>query len=569
MRRRLSSALLVLLVLGAGPLPVLPAEAGGAGAKPDLAARTVILVNAREPESVELGEFYAAQRGIPTDNLIALPMPAEEDITWRRFIDEVWQPLQDELMRRGWIEGFASRSLDQLGRRKVSCTGHRIAYLVVCRGTPLRIQHDPTNEPPGKVPSGFPQGFRTNQGAVDSELSLLAFGNYEISGFIVNPLYGREHPHSVGADLIVKVSRLDGPSDAAARHLITSALEAEQHGLAGRTYVDLMLKGAPHPDGDRWLEAAAGELDRAGFDGTVDRQPGVFDLGVRFDAPAVYLGWYAGEMYGPFLRPGFQFPPGAIALHIHSFSAHTLRSDRAGWCGPLVARGAAATVGNVYEPYLQMTHRPDLLIQALLRGETLGDAAYYALPCLSWQAIVIGDPLYRPFRLPFDEQRRQLGQLPAGLAPYVVLREARLLELAGKGAEAGAIRQAGLRHYPGLVLALAQAKAALAAQRPVEALAVLDAEALAPASVGGELWPLWREAAQLLDRAGAHDLALTLDRRLLHESPPSPAAQEGVLDEARQAAEAAGDREAAKDFARQLEKMRAPPALAPVPARPK
>ncbi|MFI5338008.1 MAG: hypothetical protein ACHQ5A_14555, partial [Opitutales bacterium] len=113
---------------------------------------------------------------------------------------------------------------------------------------------------------------------------------------------------------------------------------------------------------------------------------------------------------------------------------------------------------------------------------------------------------------------------------------------------------------------LAQAKAALAAQRPVEALAVLDAEALAPASVGGELWPLWREAAQLLDRAGAHDLALALDRRLLQEAPPSPVAHEGVLDEARQAAEAAGDRETAKDFARQLEKLRAPPALAPVSA---
>ena len=59
---------------------------------------------------------------------------------------------------------------------------------------------------------------------------------------------------------------------------------------------------------------------------------------------------------------------GAVALHIHSFSAPTLRSDSAGWCGPFVARGVTATVGNVFEPYLDLTHRPNLLLQACRRS---------------------------------------------------------------------------------------------------------------------------------------------------------------------------------------------------------
>ena len=527
----------------------------------ELAARTVVLVNSSQPESVALGEFYAAQRGIPEENLIALPLPAEEEITWHRFVDEVWQPLQDELMRRRWIEGYASRALDKFGRRKFSSAGHRMAYLVVCRGVPLKIQHDPLLEPPAQNPPGPMQRFNTNQGAVDSELSLLAAGNYEINGFVPNPLFAQNLHRMAGADQIVKVARLDGPSDAAARHLVTSAREAEKQGLIGRYYIDLVLQGAPHPDGDHWLEAAATQLEQTGLDGVVDREPAVFDAGVRFDAPAVYLGWYTGGITGPFLQPGFQFPPGAIALHIYSFSASSLRAESPGWSAGLVARGAAATVGNVYEPYLQLLHRPDLLMQALLRGDTWGDATYFALPFLSWQSMAIGDPLYRPLAVSFDEQRRNLAQLPAGLAPYVVLRQARLLEKEGKAAEAAKVLQAGARRYPGLVLALAQARAALAAKQPDQAVDVLVAELHSKPALTGENWPLGREAAQLLLQAGEPRLALRLFRQLLDEPQPSPVAHLGVVREALQAAQAAGDQGAMTVFQAKLDVLLAPPPL--------
>jgi uncharacterized protein (TIGR03790 family) len=111
----------------------------------------------------------------------------------------------------------------------------------------------------------------------------------------------------------------------------------------------------------------------------------------------LYFGWYAATVNGPFTVPGFRFPPGTLAMHIHSFSAATLRDAATGWCGPLLARGVTATVGNVFEPYLQLTHRPDYLLRALARGENFGDAVYYAQPALSWNTIAIGDPLYRPF----------------------------------------------------------------------------------------------------------------------------------------------------------------------------
>ncbi|MFC4996158.1 hypothetical protein [Rubritalea tangerina] len=64
----------------------------------------------------------------------------------------------------------------------------------------------------------------------------------------------------------------------------------------------------------------------------------------------------------------------------------------------MLAKGAAATVGNVYEPYLQMTHHFDLLHQRLPRRHTFIEAATMALPVLSWQNLTVGDPLYRPFK---------------------------------------------------------------------------------------------------------------------------------------------------------------------------
>ena len=70
------------------------------------------------------------------------------------------------------------------------------------------------------------------------------------------------------------------------------------------------------------------------------------------------------------------------------------------------------------------------------RGEDLVDAAYYALPVLSWQSIVIGDPLYRPFAVPLSAQMKDSAALPPKLAGYAVIRRMNLLDAAGRKAEA-------------------------------------------------------------------------------------------------------------------------------------
>jgi hypothetical protein len=82
---------------------------------------------------------------------------------------------------------------------------------------------------------------------------------------------------------------------------------------------------------------------------------------------------------------------------LHSYSANTLRSTTNNWCGPLIARGAAATLGNVYEPYLSLTANLDIFQDRLMSGLTLAESAYMSMRALSWMGVVIGDPLYRPY----------------------------------------------------------------------------------------------------------------------------------------------------------------------------
>jgi len=112
---------------------------------------------------------------------------------------------------------------------------------------------------------------------------------------------------------------------------------------------------------------------------------------------ALYYGWYAGGVSGPFNDPGFALTRGAVAVHIHSYSASTLRSATAGWVAPLLSKGAAASLGNVYEPYLQLTAHLDIFNDRLLHGFAFAESAYMSIRVLSWMGVAVGDPLYRPY----------------------------------------------------------------------------------------------------------------------------------------------------------------------------
>ena len=147
---------------------------------------------------------------------------------------------------------------------------------------------------------------------------------------------------------------------------------------------------------------------------------------------AIYLGWYNADPYGPWITLPNRFVPGAIAYHLHSYSANTVRSETSNWVGPLIAHGADATMGMVYEPYLSLTPHEDIFTRRLLQGDYFAEAAYASEMALSWMLTVVGDPLYRPFHEPVDVALVDAGATHSRHDDWVLLQKVQRQILAGE-----------------------------------------------------------------------------------------------------------------------------------------
>lgn len=384
---------------------------------------SVVVVSVRgDAESAQIAAAYARLRGIPSGNLVelALPKGEGETVSWAEYARDIVNPLRAELARRGLLDGALGDTPDERGRLPlVAGANPRVRWLVLCRGLPWRIRRD--NGPDGK-----PQGpsLASEAASVDSELCLLASEDAAPAGPRPNPWFGaKPGSEPAGAERLIRTARLDGPSLDSVRRLLAETAEAERRGLRGRAYID---RGGPYPEGDRWFERATDVCKAMGFPTDVDTARDLIQADTRFDAPAIYLGWYSAAPAGKLAEPEARLAPGAIALHLHSFSGQALRNARSGWTAALVERGAALTFGNVDEPYLAFTARPDMLLAGLAMGETAGEASWRATPAISWMGVIVGDPLYRPFGHDLKSQLADFGRQPDLLGAYAVLQAAEL-----------------------------------------------------------------------------------------------------------------------------------------------
>lgn len=408
----------------------------------------LVVANRNATHSLELARHYLQQRNLPDEFLIIIDGSTDETISWDHFIEHVHNPILEACIAGGWMQVEARDGAGSHGRPPATVTQNRVDYLLLISGVPLRIENHPSLLENAGV---LPRQFRTTRASVDSELATLPALDSTVAGFVPNPFFQQAEPGETERLQALRVSRLDGPRPEHVRRMIRQGLQAEIDGLRGRAYIDM---GGPHQVGDNWLSETADILEHLGFDTVREETRQRFSATDRFDAPAFYFGWYTTHVDGPFLLPGFEFPAGTVGFHIHSTSAQTLRSARRRWTAPLIARGITATVGNVYEPYLEMSHRPHLLVAALHSGMTWGQATAFAQPVLSWQTIAIGDPLYQPFhrRLP-----RQVLPGPAAgdlLAQYAVIRAMNRLHAAGETGQALALGFQWFEHQPGIALAL-------------------------------------------------------------------------------------------------------------------
>jgi uncharacterized protein (TIGR03790 family) len=363
-----------------------------AHAAENLPAQTIVVFNTAVPDSEALAKFYAEKRGIADDHLVGLDCPSEEEISREQYDTTIAEPLRKIFEERQWWHVHETPD----GDKRVQTLG--IHFVALIRGMPLKIR--PTATPyPGDNPAGGGPVQGRNEASVDSELSTLGFFTRQISGAVTNPYFQGFRPiGQVTAAPLLLVTRLDAPESATVRQMITDAIEAEKNGLWGRAFVDGSHETSGGKEvGDAWMRAIVDQCHKDGVPVVFDDSPAIFPDAFPMSDCALYYGWYAGSVAGPFNQPGFKFVPGAIAAHIHSYSATTLRDKNSGWAGPLVSRGAAATVGNVYEPYLELTAHLDILNDRLLHGFTFAESVFMSSRVLSWMGVALGDPLYRPY----------------------------------------------------------------------------------------------------------------------------------------------------------------------------
>jgi uncharacterized protein (TIGR03790 family) len=251
-------------------------------------------------------------------------------------------------------------------------------------------------------------GDDDSQAAFDSELSLVLWPSYPLSGSQLNPM--RAYPYALPKTYKqsdydqppLMVARLDGPTYEIARSLVDRAMAAERMVLQGRAYIDARgIHDEVNRVGsfgyyDESLRTTAALLKtNTSLQVVLDNRKELFGVG-QCPNTVLYCGWYSLRNY----LDSFSYQVGAVGYHIASFEAETLRPgtpDSNVWCKRMLEKGITATLGAVAEPYLHSFPRPDLFFGDLVSGKyCLVECFYRTKPYNSWMLTLIGDPLYRP-----------------------------------------------------------------------------------------------------------------------------------------------------------------------------
>ena len=360
-----------MLRLGRFRAALVLASAGVAFAED--ATRVLLIVNETSPASREIAAYYTAKRAIPARNICRIRAAPAEDISRPDYLRTVQQPVAECLRSRGLVES--------------------ILYMVTTLGVPLRVD--------GAM------GQQGDIAAVDSELALL-YGilhgrTYPTAGWVPNPFFGqRDVPFSHADFPIYLVTRLAAYDTATVKAMIDRSLAARKR---GKFVID--LKSSSDEPGNNWLRTAAILLPKEHviFDETAKVLAGEKDL-------IGYASWGSNDGNRQQRRLGMQWLPGAVMTEFVSTNGRTFERPPANWTiapwtnraawwkgGPqtlaadYLDEGATGAAANVTEPFLGTTARPDFLLPAYWLGRNLAESYYVAMPALSWQNIVLGDPL--------------------------------------------------------------------------------------------------------------------------------------------------------------------------------
>ncbi len=337
-------------------------------------ANVLLVVNDASRLSRDIGQYYASRRGVPPKNICHIRTAETEDIGRAQYDREIAGPIGTCLTRNQLTE--------------------QILYIVTTGGVPLKI--------PGS------SEMAGDYAAVDSELTLLYSDlkqgkEHPIAGPFLNPFFGKREAKFAHPEFpMYLVTRLAAYDLQGVKAIIDQGLHAANQ---GKFVID--MDSAEVKEGNTWLRQAANLLpkDRVIFD---ESEKVIYD---QTDVIG-YAGWGSNDHNRHRRFLGFHWLPGAIATEFVSTDGRTFQRPPANWnisdwkspqlwfvgspqslTADYLSEGATAATGHVDEPYLSLTPHPEYLLPAYYSGRNLAESYYLSIRALSWQNIVIGDPL--------------------------------------------------------------------------------------------------------------------------------------------------------------------------------
>jgi len=376
----------------------------------------LVIANVDYAASTRLARYYCQQRGIPAGNVVPLSLGASlRDTIGRgdynkrlaRPIRRIFSTRQDLAKIKCLVTTYGIPF--RVGRRGplVQLEGRLEELRVLLREGKNAVQELEAQEQADSVELQRQQRRvsqleadidritgKETEASIDSELSLVLCRAYELYRWQPNALRsGAAQPFRT-----LMVCRLDGPNYGIAKGLIDKALAAEEKGLTGTAYVD--SRGLYHKkDMYAYYDQSLRDLAlltrlRTSLPVQEEKTEALFAPG-SCPGTALYCGWYSVTKY----VAAFDFVDGAVGYHIASLEAVDLRNAKSTqWCPSLLMDGITATLGAVGEPYLRAFPEPKAFFLELFSGRCLVEAFYRTKSLNSWQMLLIGDPLYRPFK---------------------------------------------------------------------------------------------------------------------------------------------------------------------------
>lgn len=344
-----------------------------------LAAQTVsyddvaVIVNTNSQVSMNIGNYFLQQRGIPASHLIQVAVSTAETVDSMEFVN-----------LRNQVE--AALNTNNLA--------DSINYLVTTKGMPLRISRQ------NACDTLFPisGNLVSRCTCVESELPLILSpyaGEILNFGLATNPYAGETYNFDRDSAGIFLVTRLDGFTEADVKALIDRS-GPDQHYFAPSAQVLLDFS---------FTEGGTASLFKGVFDAT---ELALVPSGLAVINDTIDLAFRTNvngliANYGIHFRPdslqqAHQWEPGGIALFVVDNAGSFAPGATANYTlGDVIAEGASAAAGYVYPSYFGSSTEARRFFQAYLDTTqalryNVAEAYYQASSRLGQQNLLIADP---------------------------------------------------------------------------------------------------------------------------------------------------------------------------------